>query len=78
LPPVLLYGVTLQPGESIKGFKVNRMRGISLCKGIQSIREKFGCRSRLGEVRAVFLIKQRQGGSRLETRSISGKLGATG
>jgi hypothetical protein len=72
LPPGLLYGVTLDPSKSIKGFKVNSVRRISCHKGVEGMGKKFGGRSRFGEVSAVSLIKQRQGGSRLETKLTAG------
>jgi hypothetical protein len=72
LPPGLLYGVTLDSSESVKGFKVNRVRRISCHKGVEGMGKKLGCRSRFGEVSTVSLIKQRKGGSGLETRLTTG------
>jgi hypothetical protein len=58
LPPVLFYGVTLDPSKSVKGFKMHGVRRISCHKRIQSVREELGGRSRFGEMSAVSLIKQ--------------------
>jgi hypothetical protein len=67
-PPVLLYGVTFNPSKSVKGFEINGVGRVSFHQRIQSIGEEFGCRSRLGKVSAVSLIKQRQGRSPLEPK----------